>query len=321
MPTPNSTPTIRPPGTMPMPDAALKSRPPRPPAPVPLPPFQHAGSNDRPGMVVAQGLHRAIDGHLARHFVPTLRALTPARFLVITGGPGDGKTTSTKVICSRRQVDLVVISGGDLSGSTEDGSLAAFKEALVGIAKIRSERQLPIALLIDDADLGSFATGRDHVEYAVSSFVLQSALQKFSDDVCDGDPLPVFVTINELDVFRAPLFRHGRANIYVHEISLPEKIEQVSAILGASTEADRAVVASLVDSHKDQPIAFFASLKDAAMADAISELVQELGISGMPLEWATRSRLKNLGVADYIKAATTKSQKTAGSFLNGGQQS
>lgn len=321
MPIPNSTPTIRPPGTIPVVDAALKSRPQRQSIPDPLPPFQKAGSNDRPALVLARGLCRSIDGHLASHFVPTLRELEPARFLVVAGRPGDGKTTTIKVQCSRRQIDLVVIAGGDLSGSTEDGGLAAFNKTQSDIKKIRAENGLPVGLHIDDADLSSFATGRDHTEYTVSSFVLQSALQKFADEVCEGDPLPVFVTVNQLDAFRAPLFRHGRANIYVHDLNLPEKIEQVTAILGATTEADKTLVASFVDSHELQPIAFFAKLKDSAMADAIAALVQELGVSGMPLEWAVRSRLKELSIADYIKAAETKSQKVAGSFLNGGSQS
>ena len=304
-----------------MTERSLKTRPTHEPVPVPLPPFQAAGSFNQSRMILAPGLCRSIEAHLAHHLVPCLRVRNPARFLVIAGAPGDGKTTGVKVLCSRREVDLTVISGGDLSGSTEDAALNAFNDTLGGIAKVRTERKLPAALLIDDADLSVFATGRERVEYAVSSFVLQSALQKFADDVLQGEPLPVFVTVNQLDVFRAPLFRHGRANIYVHQLTRDEKVQQVTAMLGASTGAECALIDALVERHERQPVAFFAALKEAVTTQAIADTIEELGVTGTVVDWAIRRKLKDLSIADFVHAADLQAARRTGSFLSTGAPS
>ena len=304
-----------------MTERTLKTRPTHEPVPAPLPPFQAAGSFDQSEMILAPRLCQSIEVHLAHHLVPCLRARNPARFLVIAGAPGDGKTTGVKVLCSRREIDLTVISGGDLSGSTEDAALNAFNDTLAGIAKVRAGRKLPAALLIDDADLSVFATGREHVEYAVSSFVLQSALQKFADEVLHGDPLPVFVTVNQLDVFRAPLFRHGRANIYVHRLTRDEKVQQVTAMLGASTSTERALIDALVERHEHQPVAFFAAIKETATTQAIGDTIKELGVTGTVVEWAIRRKLKDLSIADFVFAADLQPTRPTGSFLSTGDLS
>lgn len=278
-----------------------------------LPAFQPAGSYDRPEILVSPGLQTFVAGRIARHYLPALRALEPARFGLIAGPPGEGKTTAVKVACSRAGVDLVAVAGADFSGSTEDGARDAFETWLANIERIRTVRGKPVAGLIDDADLSVF-TNRDNVEYAVSRDVLLGKLQGFADTILEGEPLPVFVTVNETNVFRTSLFRHGRAAFYVHRLPVEEKIKQVAALFKVKP-GDRQLVADFVTQNAEQPLAFFAALPEAALDAVVAEVAATLGIEGTVANWAVRRRMRDLTVADYIAAAEGRAKSVPASFL------
>src|SRR5262245_12002179 len=77
--------------------------------------YQRAGSHDRPEMNVPEGLWLFVLRHVARHYTPSLAATRPARFAVIQGAPGEGKTESVRVTCSRQGVDLIVVAASELA--------------------------------------------------------------------------------------------------------------------------------------------------------------------------------------------------------------
>jgi len=296
-----------------MTDHKLKPVPLRQPPPE-LPPFQAAHSNDRPDRYVIPSTERFVRAHLARHYLAALRAREPARFAILIGAPGTTKSSDIKTAVSRAGADLVETCGGTFAGSTEGGAAAVLDATLADIERVRATRQQPIALLIDDAELSAFAD-RKHTEYAVSRDVLLSRLQKFADTVCDGAPLPVFITLNEC-AFRPSLFRPGRAVWAVHSPTLEDKAHQLVALYGATTEADGRLIADLLARHSDKHVAFFAAARTAAVDAVITDVIDELGVTGRLAAEEVESRIAALTVADFVRAADAQTVAIASSYLS-----
>ena len=296
-----------------MPDHKLKPVPIRQQPPE-LPPFQAAHSNDRPDRYIIPSTERFVRAQLARHYLAPLRATQPARFAIVVGPPGATKSSDIKTAVSRAGADLVETCGGTFAGSTEGGAAAALDTTLADIERIRAARRLPIALQIDDGDLSAFAD-REHTEYAVSRDVLLGRLQKFADNVCDGEPLPVFVTLNESTVFRPSLFRPGRAVWHVHNPTLEEKARQLVALYGATTDTDGRLIADLLTRHPDKQIAHFAASRTAAVDAVITDVIDELGITSRLAAEEVEQRIAALTVADFVRAAETQVE-IAASYLS-----
>src|SRR5438067_9713955 len=86
--------------------------------------YQRAGSHDRPEMKVPEELRLFVLRHIARHYTPGLAVTRPARIAVIHGPPGEGKTESVRVICSRHGVDVILVAAAELAGETENAGPA-----------------------------------------------------------------------------------------------------------------------------------------------------------------------------------------------------
>src|SRR5947208_4067294 len=82
------------------------------------PGYQRAGSHDRPEMKVPEELRLFVLRHIARHYTPSLSIMRPPRFAVIQGAPGEGKTESVRVSCSRHGVDVVLVAASELACET-----------------------------------------------------------------------------------------------------------------------------------------------------------------------------------------------------------
>src|SRR5262245_30803436 len=95
------------------------------PAVVSHPGYQRAGSYDRFDMKVPEGLALFVLRHITRHYAPSLAAHRPPRFAVVQGPPGEGKTESVRVTCSRNGVDLIMVAASELAGETENAGPAA----------------------------------------------------------------------------------------------------------------------------------------------------------------------------------------------------
>ena len=171
---------------------------------IPLPPirkpdlthpgYQPAGSHDRPDLRLHEPIQLAVLRHIAHHVVPRLAANRPPRFLVIQGNPGEGKTETVRVTCSRSDVDCILISGAELAGETENAGVVAL-EQIGRVALAISEREKrPLVIVLDDFDLSSVAR-LDRTEYTVSSQLLTGHLQFIADTgalrTAAGVPIPM----------------------------------------------------------------------------------------------------------------------------------
>jgi hypothetical protein len=88
--------------------------------PLTHPGYQRAGSHDRLEMKVPDELRLFVLRHIARHYTPSLATPRPPRFAVIEGVPGEGKTESVRVTCSRHGVDVILVAASELAGETEN---------------------------------------------------------------------------------------------------------------------------------------------------------------------------------------------------------
>lgn len=280
-----------------------------------LPPFLAAGASDNDDMLVCPKLERFVRAHLARHFLRPLRTQRPPAFGLVAGPPGEGKTTQCEAIISRAGVDLVTVSGAAFASATEDGGVRAFDKMLSDIEKIRAARGLPIAALIDDADLGSIATGRAHVEYTIASFNLLGRLQKFADDVANRAPLPLFLLVNEVEVFRASLIRDGRAVVHVHQPTAEEKVPQVARLYDASTPEQLEQIRARIAAHPHRPLAFYKARKQAAADTILDDVLSALEVHDVSTEGAIKKRMAALCTDDFIAAIDSAPDATHGSFL------
>ncbi len=268
------------------------------PGAVTHPGYQRAGSYDRLEMKAPEGLGLFVLRHITRHYAPSLAAQRPPRFAVIQGPPGEGKTESVRVTCSRHGVDLIIGAASELAGETENAGPAALARLGEAVHAITAREKRPILVLLDDFDL-SIAARLDSTEYTVDSQLLTGALQHLADTgtlrTVQGYAVPIVMTGNNFSPMRNSLLRPGRAVFFEHALGFDEKCEIVGKILGTT---DIKAVRGLVSAYRKEPIAFFVELRSHALDEDLDLLITQHGLSIGAIE----SQLNGLrGTVDVVR--------------------
>lgn len=285
-------------------------------------------SLDHPGLIrsgamaerqmrLSEPLELAVMRHLGRHATGSARRNRAARFLVVQGPPGSGKTSSIEKIVTDAGCHLINIAASSLASPYPGEGLAPIKDAEASARAIAAATGDPVAIKIDDFDL-SVATEHPGVQREIGSLLLTNYLQGIADNA-EAWPLPgggtvaFFFTVNDAaDAFRASLFRPGRADLVTHDPGRDEKTLIVATMLGIdATEAE-----TVIDRHPAQPISWFASLRSRALDDVLDALLQRTGNDWNAIGAALAKAETSIAPADLLRvAASCKGPVTPQNFV------
>jgi hypothetical protein len=273
--------------------------------------YQPAGSNNRDDVLIDEKLTDVVALHFARLLSPALRARNPVRTLFIVGWPGDGKTFSLLVACSRLLVDVVLTAGADYAGEYEGAPVAMLKAAHTWMRWKSAETKRPIALLIDDIDASTAAENADQ-ERTGNTNLLVGKLQsicnspdQFTD--ASGNPIPLLWTGNATSHFRGSLIRHGRVRIHHHDLNWHTKADMVERIFKPATPVDRRALRNLVYRYRHKPIAFFNDLNAELADEAIAQIIKREGLNITAIE-AMAARSHHLDMRQLFAAAHARAE-------------
>jgi hypothetical protein len=279
------------------------------------PGYQRAGSYDRLEMKVPEGLRLFVLRHIAWHYIQSLAATRPPRFAVIQGPPGEGKTESVRVACSRQDVDVILVAASELAGETENAGPAALTRLGEAVHAISAREERPFLICLDDFDLSS-AARLPSTEYTVNSQLLTGALQHLADTgalrTAQGCPVPIVMTGNNFNPMRSSLLRPGRAVFFEHALDLDEKCEIVGRILGAS---DAKSVRGLVLAYRNEPIAFFVELRSRALDEDLNRLITHYGLDRRAIETQLSDFGHSVDVTRFRKLAAVAATCRASNYI------
>ena len=279
------------------------------------PGYQWAGSHNRPDMQVPQGLKFFVLRHIVRHYAPSMAATRPARFAVIQGPPGEGKTEGVRVTCSRYGVDVILVAASELAGETENAAAAALTRLGEVVHSIAEREDRPMVICLDDFDL-SIAARLESTEYTVDSQLLTGALQHLADTgtlrTAQGCPVPIVMTGNNFTPMRSSLLRPGRAVFFEHTLGFDEKCEIVGTIFGMS---DAKSVRALVSAHPKEPIAFFVELRSRVLDEDLNRLITQYGLDMRAIETQLSDFGRSVDIMRLQKLAAVAATCRAGNYI------
>ncbi len=198
----------------------------------------------------------------------------PPLMLGILGAPGTGKTENVERTCRKNKWAFEWIAGSDLTGVERGAPMEHFKKALQRcVMKQRENSAEAAVLLIDDLDLTILSTKENRL-YTEHTQLLTSAFMSYCDKpllyLQAAFPIPIVITMNSREGFHGALVREGRMRMWQWEPTPDENIAMAREKLAAlNTEVAHCVV----NSFKDQPIAFFGHLESELFAQGIEEIV------------------------------------------------
>lgn len=258
--------------------------------------------------------------HITKNQLNNAQVNTPL-ILAIQGGTGEGKSFQVKEICSRMKANVLSVSGAMLSGSYERESLDVLMSAYIYASHIKKTSKRPTVLLIDDFDLSVASTFEDR-GYTVNSQLLSGFLMNLADDPtqCGQEKtyrIPIIVTGNNFHPLHAPLRRHGRMNIFEWQPSIEQKIRMVRSIFNFESTTDLQELDDLVKKYAQEPIAFFASLKNDVVDEAILQTINREGrINVNIISHVVENVLMSISVSMLKKVAKARHQVEIRDYLN-----
>lgn len=240
-----------------------------------LRPHQAPGSNDRGQRFLPPSLNRHVRRFLAKHTVPSLIRRGQARYLLIFGVPGVGKTAGFLMSASELGWGVLIVSASELAGDTEGAASKAFRDALAAAAAISRRHGYPVAVLIDDMDLSIAGPDDGRTEVTVNTNLLMQVIQWLADQpqlytTHLGGPVPVVFTGNDAR-FRPSLFRDGRADRFTYAPTADEQREIITRLFQPATAGEAWTVRAIARAYSRKPVSFFVALKsdlDVARLDA-----------------------------------------------------
>lgn len=226
--------------------------------------------------IIFDSLERAVQRHLFR-----LRALDgehprPARFLVIAGKPGTGKTVAATDAALRTNHAVLHLPAANLASESEGGATAVLDSYLADAEHHARAHNEPVAIIADDLDLGIISAEAD-TGRTINSNLLVQRLQSLADgdDIrnADGTRIAIIVTGNDWSHVRPSLFREGRATWYEHAPT-PDDIAAVALnLFKPRTADDRRLVLKLARRYHHESVAFWSAVRTSLNNDLIDALM------------------------------------------------
>lgn len=203
-------------------------------------------------------------------------------YLAVHGPKGEGKSFQTLRSCSKYGIEIYYVSGAELCGSYEKDSITLIEKNLDMAIYEYKENQTLSAFIIDDFHL-SIASVGEGVSKTVNSQILTGWLMNLADRARAGGPLrvPFILLGNDFTNLYAPLTRDGRMDFYEWKPSEEEKAKMICAHFEDYIQ-DKDTMTSfreVVKEYKNQPISFFAELKNDLIKSLIKEHIFSQGIT------------------------------------------
>jgi ATPase family associated with various cellular activities (AAA) len=197
--------------------------------------------------------------------------------LGIFGRAGDGKSIQLSAALERCGVEILRLNAADLESGLagEPGKHIARTYATASLAVAKG---IPSALVVDDVDttVGEWEMNTGTVNHQQ----VLAELMHLADQPVDRARnfprrVPVFVTGNNLARLYPPLRRHGRMNTFAWR---PERQEVRSVVEGIfAGVADTSALRMLEHEFTDEPLSFFAQVRQALVHEDISGLLKRVG--------------------------------------------
>ena len=232
-----------------------------------------------PDGVVFDDLERTIKRHLYINRIPS-QMDDCERMLIIEGQPGVGKSVAACDAVLRFGMAVLQLPAERLAGDTEGASSAALTEALEDLVAFSATTKLMAAVVIDDFDLSTAGDMDTQLGKTVNSALLAAQLQRLADKPksyrnWNGTPIPFLFTGNDFTRVRSSLFRDGRATWFTHAPTHEQKIHIAFHLLKPQSMEDLRLVEKVVRTYRQEPIAFFRSLRNDLLRLKLDSLITD----------------------------------------------
>ena len=264
--------------------------------------------------------------HVAKN---TMQGLEPPLMLLIQGRAGEGKSSISREVLSRMNVNVVPLPGSWLSGTHEKEPVLILTQAYQYASWVMKHKKHSTVLLIDDLDTSVVSIHTDR-RYTVNTQLLAGALMNLCDDPyrvggVDTCRVPVVATGNDFTCLHAPLTRRGRARFFDWEPTFEMKVTIAREIFRRNLrEADLPRIDQLVHHFSEgrcEPIAFYHALRDTLYDEVILQAIRDSGnIEIAYLEQHLAIHQPTVSLESLIQAGDGLRQRTPRSFLAQGGQ-
>lgn len=166
--------------------------------------------------------------HVISHYLEDNSFFLPPIFLAIEGPAGEGKTSQTIASLTQRDIDVVYVSGSNLSGSHESEASDIMMD-IYNFAKSRRKNNTSICIVIDDFHM-SIINQDDNIKKTINSNLLTGFFMNLTN-VSPDNTVPIILTGNDFSQVYAPLLRSGRADIFRWNPDYNTKFDIVQKIL------------------------------------------------------------------------------------------
>lgn len=209
--------------------------------------------------------------HVVSHYIGNNTFFEPPQFLVIEGPAGEGKTAQTIATLTQHDIDVVYVSGSQLSGNHERDALNVMNK-IYCMAQQRLNKN-NTAIIIDDFHM-SILNQDSSMKKTINTNILTGFLMNLSTN-CPGQTVPIILTGNDFSMVYAPLLRSGRADRFKWVPNHDVKIKIVQSILqGIIHDFSQEKYEAFFNQFQNGSIADFAQLKNDCRKKYVWNIIQ-----------------------------------------------
>ena len=228
--------------------------------------------------VIPARFQREVILHLVKNLMPSPDRSTPL-ILGIHGPSGEGKTFQCEQILKAFHIDASLVSGGELESSDAGDPAKLIRQRYKDQAAARGvDGSGQTALVFNDIDAAVGSWG-DMVQYTVNRQNIFGELMHLADfpNEVEGQNVyrvPIIITGNDFSKLYGPLVRAGRMRSLPW---IPDSAEKAEVLRNLYPELSPHECLDLVKRFSDQPIAFFAHVRDVLGDELLWRTIEQIG--------------------------------------------
>lgn len=224
-----------------------------------------------------------VELHLVRNLDQSGSA-SGSLILGIHGPPGEGKTYQTEYVLRQANVEMILISGGQLESGTA-GEPSAILRTAYREASAHIEGGKPAAVLMNDADAAIGSWG-EMTQYTVNTQNTITELMHLADyphrvENSVTQRVPIILTGNDFTRLYGPLCRPGRMDLFEWKLSDDERVAVICSIFPGLTTSD---AVQLVGEYPDYHTAFWSSVKISMNRYRLARLLERHDLGELLVE-------------------------------------